>query len=94
MTSIPWRNEPLVAVSHPEHRSGCTQKVISLGDLEGESFVAFESGLRIRAEIDREFMVGKIDVNIAQEFDNIETMKRAIEVNEGTEHLARADPGL
>ena len=86
LTSIPWRSEPLVAVCHPEHRLAL-RKTISLCDLEGEQFVAFESGLRIRAEIDRELMVGKVNVNIAQEFDNVETMKRAIEVNEGVSIL-------
>ncbi|MCA9229150.1 MAG: LysR family transcriptional regulator [Planctomycetales bacterium] len=82
LASIPWRSEPLVVVCHPEHHL-VARHTLTLKDLDGESFVAFEPGLRIRSEIDRALMVGKVDVCIAQEFDNVETMKRAIEVNEG-----------
>ncbi len=86
LVSLPWRDEPLVAVCHPEHRLA-SQRRISLEELNGESFVAFEAGLRIRSEIDRSLMAGKVEVDVAQEFDNIETMKRAIEVNEGVSIL-------
>ncbi len=79
---IPWRSEPMVLVCHPMHRLA-KQKSATLGELSGESFVAFEAELRIRSEIDRLLMVNKIDVDIALEFDNIETIKRAIEINEG-----------
>lgn len=82
LVTIPWRSEPLIVVCHPTHRLA-KQKSLSLEDLEGEPFVAFETGLRIRAEIDRLLMINKVDVNIALEFDNIETIKRAIEINEG-----------
>jgi len=82
LASIPWRDESLVVVCHPEHRLA-SRPSVSLSDLTREPFVAFEAGLRIRAEIDRALMVAKVDVNIAQEFDNVETMKRAIEANEG-----------
>jgi len=79
---IPWRREPMVLVCHPSHRLA-KHKSIALGELAGESFVAFEAELRIRAEIDRLLFVNKIDVHVALEFDNIETIKRAIEINEG-----------
>jgi len=82
LASIPWREESLVVVCHPEHRLA-SRRSVSLSDLAGEPFVAFEAGLRIRAEIDRALIVAKVDVNIAQEFDNVETMKLAIEANEG-----------
>jgi len=82
LDSTSWRNEPLVMVCHPEHRLALRQ-TIALNDLAGEPFVAFEKDLRIRAEIDRALLAAKVEVNIDQEFDNVETMKRAIEVNEG-----------
>ena len=82
LATLPWRSEPLVVVCHPEHRLA-QRPVAALDALAGESIVAFESGLRIRAEIDRALMVAKVKVNIAMEFDNIETMKRAIEIDEG-----------
>ena len=83
---IPWRSEPMVLVCHPSHRLAQAQTA-SINELTGESFVAFESELRIRAEIDRQLLVNKVDVNVALEFDNIETMKRAIEINEGVSLL-------
>ena len=82
LAAIPWRSEPLVVVCHPNHRFAKAAS-ISFSDLSGEPLVAFEAGLRIRSEIDRALMVHHVDANIAFEFDNIETMKRAIEINEG-----------
>lgn len=82
LAAIPWRSEPLVVVCHPNHRFA-KATTISFSDLSGEPLVAFEAGLRIRAEIDRALLVNHVDANIAFEFDNIETMKRAIEINEG-----------
>ena len=79
---IPWRSESMVLVCHPTHRLA-KQKSVALGELVGESFVAFEAELRIRAEIDRLLMVNKINIDTVLEFDNIETIKRAIEINEG-----------
>ncbi len=82
LAAIPWRSEPLVVVCHPNHRFA-KATTISFSDLSGEPLVAFEAGLRIRSEIDRALLVNHVDANIAFEFDNIETMKRAIEINEG-----------
>ncbi|TWU30266.1 LysR family transcriptional regulator [Bythopirellula polymerisocia] len=82
MAAIPWRNESLVLVCHPKHRLAKEQSV-NYADLSGEPLVAFEAGLRIRAEIDRLLMIHDVEPHIAFEFDNIETMKRAIEINEG-----------
>jgi DNA-binding transcriptional LysR family regulator len=82
LAAIPWRSEPLVVVCHPNHRFAKVPS-ISFADLSGEPLIAFEVGLRIRSEIDRALMVNNVDANIAFEFDNIETMKGAIEINEG-----------
>src|SRR5882757_11282948 len=49
---ITWRDEPMVLVCHPEHRLA-SRGSVSLADLRGESMVAFQTGLRIREEIDR-----------------------------------------
>lgn len=82
LAAMPWRSEPLVVVCHPNHRFA-KESSISFADLSGEPLVAFEAGLRIRAEIDRALMINNVDANVAFEFDNIETMKQAIEINEG-----------
>jgi DNA-binding transcriptional LysR family regulator len=82
LAALPWRNEPMVVVCHPQH--GLTRRhSVPLEALRGEPFVAFQEGLRIREEIDRVFGLHRIDVRVALEFDNIETMKRAIEIGAG-----------
>jgi DNA-binding transcriptional LysR family regulator len=77
-----WRSEPLVLVCHPQHLLAGRDSV-ALAELTGESFVALESDLRIRAEIDRLLYVRKVQVNISHEFDNIEMIKRDIEGGAG-----------
>ncbi len=86
---IPWRNESIVFVCHPTHPLA-SEDSITLDKLAGTSFVAFDSELRVRAEIDRLLMVNKVNVNVALEFDNIETIKRAIEINEGVSLLPQS----
>ena len=49
--------------------------------------MAFQSGLKIREEIDRALALQKVRVRVALEFDNIETIKRAIEIGAGVSLL-------
>ncbi|HTI50655.1 MAG TPA: LysR family transcriptional regulator substrate-binding protein, partial [Planctomycetaceae bacterium] len=46
-------------------------------------FVGFTQDLTIRREVDRWLKRAKIAVNVVHEFDNIETIKRAIEIGAG-----------
>jgi DNA-binding transcriptional LysR family regulator len=82
LAAIPWRSEPMVVVCNPQHpltrRASATLEM-----LRGESIVAFQSGLKIREEIDRVFALHRVSVKAALEFDNIETIKRAIEIGTG-----------
>ena len=82
LVAIPWRSEPMVLVCHPGHRLA-RESSLDLKSLAGESFVAFEHGLAIRTEIDKALARGHAEVNVALEFDNIETIKRAIEIDAG-----------
>jgi DNA-binding transcriptional LysR family regulator len=86
LAAIPWRNEPMVIVCHPGHRLA-RESSVSLKAVAGESFVAFEQGLAIREAIDRALARSHAEVNVALEFDNIETMKRAIEIDAGVSVL-------
>jgi DNA-binding transcriptional LysR family regulator len=88
LTVIPWRNEPMALVCHPGHRLAQEEKV-SLKQIEGERFVAFERDLVIRREIDRLLRKHKVSVDVAFEFDNVEAIKRAVEVNSGISILPR-----
>src|SRR5207245_1834148 len=46
-------------------------------------YVAFDKGLVIRREIDRFWREQGVAVEVLSEFDNIETIKKAIEVGSG-----------
>jgi DNA-binding transcriptional LysR family regulator len=86
LAALPWRNERIVLVCHPQH-AFTRRRSVSLDMLQGESFVAFQPGLKIRDEIDRVLAVHRVSVRVALEFDNIETMKRAIEIGSGVSLL-------
>jgi DNA-binding transcriptional LysR family regulator len=86
LAAIPWRSEPLVIVCHPGHRLA-RESTATLKAVAGEPFVAFEQGLAIREAIDRALARNHAEVNVALEFDNIETMKRAIEIDAGVSVL-------
>jgi DNA-binding transcriptional LysR family regulator len=80
--AIPWRTEPMVIVCHPQHPL-TRRRTATLEALRDEPIVAFQSGLKIRDEIDRALALRKVSVRAALEFDNIETIKRAIEIGAG-----------
>jgi DNA-binding transcriptional LysR family regulator len=81
-----WREEPMVLVCAPQHPLAKREKV-SLADLHEQDMVAFESDLEIRAEIDRALSAAGAEVKISMEFDNTETIKRAVEINAGVSLL-------
>lgn len=82
LAAIPWRTEPLVLVCYPQHPL-TKRQAIHLNMLRSEPFVAFQDGLKIRNEIDTALAVHKVSVRVALAFDNIETIKRAIEIGAG-----------
>jgi DNA-binding transcriptional LysR family regulator len=88
LTTVPLQLEPMAFVCHPTHRLA-GRKVVTPGDLAGESFVAFDAGLTIRKAIDRALRQHNVKVNIVMEFDNIETIKQAISIAAGVSILPR-----
>jgi DNA-binding transcriptional LysR family regulator len=62
---------------------------VAPADLNGETFVAFDSGLTIRKAIDRALRQHSVKVNVVMEFDNIETIKQAIIIDAGVSILPR-----
>jgi DNA-binding transcriptional LysR family regulator len=63
---------------------------ISVAELDGESFVGFDSDLSIRRATDRFLRQHDVHVRVALEFDNIENIKRAVEIASGVAILPRA----
>src|SRR5205823_2279900 len=49
----------------------------------GEDYIGFTQELTIRREIDRRLKRARVAVRVVHEFDNIETIKRAIEIGSG-----------
>ena len=78
----PWRTEEMVLAVHPSHRLA-GREVFDVAELDGESFIGFDGGLPIRREIDRFLRKQGVHVRVVMEFDNIETIKRAVEVPSG-----------
>jgi DNA-binding transcriptional LysR family regulator len=83
---IPWHDEKLVLVCAPAHRLARRRR-IALAQLAGEPFIAFERDIPTRKTIDRILKSHGVAVNTAMEFDNIETIKRSVEVGGGVSIL-------
>jgi DNA-binding transcriptional LysR family regulator len=82
LTVLPWRDEEMVVAccpSHPLARS----KSVPPARLDGEKYVAFDKGLGIRREVDRFLRHHGVAVDVVFEFDNIENIKKAIEIGAG-----------
>ena len=79
---IPWHDEKLVLVCAPDHRLARRRRV-SLAQLAGEAFIAFERDIPTRKTIDRILKAHGVAVRTVMEFDNIETIKRSVEVGSG-----------
>ena len=79
---IPWHEETLVVVCPPRHRLAARQR-IRASQLRGERFIAFERDIPTRKTIDAYLKDHGVSVNTVMEFDNIETIKRSVEVGSG-----------
>lgn len=79
---IPIRNDRLVLICHPDHACAQSDK-IQLSSLEGLNFIGFEPDIPTRKGIDKILKTFGVQVNVAMEFDNIETVKRAVEIDAG-----------
>jgi len=83
---IPFRDDKLVIVCNPEHRLARRRRV-SVEALAGEDFIAFERDIPTRKTVDLILKQRKVEVNRVMEFDNIETIKRSVEVGIGVSIL-------
>lgn len=84
--ALAWREEPMMLVCAPGNPLAA-RSVISLRDLDGVTMVGFDGNLTIRREIDRVLTLHGANVNVVMEFDNIETLKRAVEIDAGVSIL-------
>ena len=81
-----FEEESLVLACSPKHTFS-KEKSVDVHKLQFERFVAFEKGLPTREWIDVQLERHNVVVRPVMEFDNIETIKRAVEINSGVSIL-------
>ncbi len=74
--------DKLVLICAPDHPLARRHHV-DIGKLHEQNYVAWEKGMASRTALDRIFQEYGIHVNIVMEFDNIETIKRSVEIGAG-----------
>ncbi len=79
---VPLRKEMLILICHPHHALA-KQKTVKLRELAGQRFISFDPDIPTRHAIDKMFKEQNVDVKHVMEFDNIETVKRAVEIDAG-----------
>ncbi len=89
LVQIPFAEDRLVVVVPPGH-SFAKRAKIPLSGLDGINFVAFERDIPTRRAIDRLLRDHGSQVQIVMELDNVETLKRAVEIGIGVSILPRA----
>lgn len=80
ITAMP--DSRLVLIAPPGHKFAAKKKA-KITDLSGQDFVHFERDVPTRKAMDKIFKTAGVEVKKVAEFDNIETIKRAVEVGFG-----------
>jgi DNA-binding transcriptional LysR family regulator len=83
-----FEDEPLVFVCSAKHPLA-KQGQIDIHKLQFERFIAFEAGVPTRKWIDGIFERYNIVIRPIMEFDNVETVKKAVEINSGVSILPK-----
>jgi LysR family transcriptional regulator, transcriptional activator of the cysJI operon len=79
---VPLAKDPLVVIFQPQHPFAKLDQ-IKFKALDGQKFVHFDRDIPTRKALDRLFKDHNIDVETVMEFDNVETVKRAVEIGSG-----------
>ena len=78
----PFKEDEMVIICHPAHPFASCE-TIAPAALKKERFIAFDPDLPTRQFVDRHFRESGIALGHTIEFDNIETVKRAVEIEQG-----------
>jgi DNA-binding transcriptional LysR family regulator len=82
LETVALHKDPLVLICHPQHPFA-KSKSIKLKALSGQKFIGFEPDIPTRKALDRILKDNSVEVQHVMEFDNIETVKRAVEIDAG-----------
>ena len=79
---LPFHDDVLVLVVSPEHPFA-DRKSVDIQEVAGQKFIGFEPDIPTRKATDAIFKEENIEAEPVMEFDNVETVKRAVEINAG-----------
>jgi DNA-binding transcriptional LysR family regulator len=79
---IPLPADQLILICAPDHPLA-KKRQINIRQLNGEKYIAFEKGMASQQALDQIFRECDIEVLTVMEFDNIETIKRSVEIGAG-----------
>jgi len=79
---LPFREDLLVLACPPDHALANAKK-IPVSKLDGETMIGFERDIATRKATDQMLRNQHVTVHYAAEYDNIETIKRAVEIGQG-----------
>lgn len=82
ITMVPFREDKLVVICPPDHPF-CALKKVPVAKLNNQAFVAYERDISTRKAVDQFLRDHEISVRYVGEYDNIETIKRAVEIGQG-----------
>lgn len=82
LVTLPWRDEEMMLVCSPVHGLASLQAV-SMESLMGEKYVHFTRDLLIRKKVDQFLREQGVPVEVVHEFDNIESIKKDVELGSG-----------
>jgi DNA-binding transcriptional LysR family regulator len=80
LVTIPWREEEMVLACSPRHPLA-KNATVTPQQLNGQKYIGFDKGLVIRREVDRFLRSLDVTVIVEHEFDNIENIKKAVEID-------------
>ena len=79
---VPLRKDKMVMICHPQHPLA-KAKNLKLSAIANQKFIGFEPDIPTRKAIDKILKDHNVHVQHVMEFDNIETVKRAVEIEAG-----------
>jgi len=79
---VPMKKDSMVLICHPHHPLA-KHKTVKTAQIASEKMIAFEPDIPSRKAIDRVLKEHGITLHPVMEFDNIETVKRAVEIEAG-----------
>jgi LysR family transcriptional regulator, transcriptional activator of the cysJI operon len=82
LTIVPMQSDRMVVICHPNHEFA-EREQLKCRELKDQDFVLFERDVPTRKATDKILKANGVTVRKVAEFDNIETIKRAVEVGFG-----------